>query len=423
MKILSTQENTLQAAPVSLASFAHTDGPAKPGDSYEVKAITALAELEGVRPFWDAAKPVPGADYEHFVMAIGRRTNILSPCVLEVSQHGKTLALWPGRIETAILPLRLGYATLGKINVRQAVFIAGGFMGLQTEATMDALLSFTSQLLLAQKLDLAIFEHVAAASPLHGSTQRVLRRGQLSPVRDDSTVWLMKLPQSYDEFLKSRSKKHRYWLKRLVSVLDREFAGKWTVKKYTSQDEAREFAEAAEMVAKSTYQRSMGVGFHLNQESRERIEQEARGGRLRGYLLWLENEPKAFWHCFVHQDTLYLAATGYDPGLAGYELGTVLLMKIFQEYCGTEVATVNFGLGDAGYKQRFASDHFVLTTLYVFSRTLRGLRLNVLRSSLAFSTKLGKAVLNRLQVTQRVKTLWRRRMRARNTTDSAAAAA
>jgi CelD/BcsL family acetyltransferase involved in cellulose biosynthesis len=85
-------------------------------------------------------------------------------------------------------------------------------------------------------------------------------------------------------------------------------------------------------------------------------------------------------------------------------------MKIFQDYCGTEVKMIDFGEGDADYKQRFGSDHFTEKTIYVFSRSARGLWLNGLHSVMVVGTKFAVNLLNRLRVTQRLKTLWRRRL-------------
>ena len=375
---------------------------------YQVKTLLSMSEVDSMRPVWEAMQWHPGADFEFFKLIIQSRSNIISPCVLVGYLNDEPIALWAGRIETATMPVRLGYATLARIPIRQAVLMAGGLMGQQVESFAPRFMTSMNSLLRKHGLDRAILEQVKLASPLDETAGRVFRRVQLSSDRDGSQHWLLELPKRWDDFLKLRSKKHRYWLKRLPSVLDRDFAGKWSIKRYSTADDARDFVDAAEEVATKTYHRGLGVGFRRDDETIRRIYMEARRGQLRSYVLFIGDVPKAFWYCFIYGRTLYLAATGYDAAYRTYELGTVLLMKVFQDHCGKEIDVVDFGLGDAGYKQRFASDSFMETSLCVFSDTPRGLGLNLVHRSTLATNRFFKAVLDRLQLTQRVKTLWRR---------------
>jgi hypothetical protein len=261
-----------------------------------------------------------------------------------------------------------------------------------------------------QKIDLAIFEQIKVDSFERDAVKKVFGCAWRALEKEDSNHWLMSLPATWYEFLKGRNRKHRYWLNRLPRVLDREFGGQWNIKCYDSQALAMEFVDAAELVASKSYHRSLEVGFRRDKEYIERIALDARYGRLRGYVLFIQDEPKAFWYCFVYQSTLHLVATGFDPSCRDYEVGTILLMKVFQEHCGTDVKMVDFGPGDADYKRRFGSSYFVESSVYVFSSSVRGFCLHALHSTTTFVNKLGKSLLDRLKITQRVKTFWKRRL-------------
>lgn len=379
-------------------------------EKYKITSVTSEVGLDELRPVWEAMQWHPGADFEFFKLILQSRKTIISPCILVASENGRPVALLAGRIETAKLPVRFGYMALGKIPIRRLVVIEGGFMGVQTEELWQQFLAYSSGLLVERQLNLAMLEQIQIASPRHAATEKKFGRMRLCLAHSAGEHWLMQLPGTWDEFLKCRSKKHRYWLKRLPAVLDKEFSGRWRIENFTSEADARRFINVAEQVASLTYQRGLGVGFQLNAENLARVEMEARRGQLRGYVLFIDNKPKTFWYCFIYNRRLYLAATGYDPAFRDYEVGTVLLMKIFQDHCGTDVGVVDFGLGDAGYKKRFGSEHYMESSFYLFPKTARGLGLNLLHSVMLFGTQMAKGMLNRLRVTQFLKTRWRRKL-------------
>jgi hypothetical protein len=381
------------------------------GKDYQVQVITSASEMNIVHDLWEKMQWHPMADYELFRLVVDGRLNVESPCVLVVRHNEKPVALMAGRIEKTDLTIRFGYATVLRIAVRQLLFIVGGYMGERTQVNWERLLSCIDSLMAGQKIDLVVFEQLKVGSIETDCTRHAMGRIRFSPAGEPTTHWLLSLPPTWDGFLRSRSSKHRYWLKRLPKVLDREFPGEWKTQVYRSPLEAREFVEAAEAVAGNTYQRGLGVGFHDGEETLGRVDLYARSGSLRGYVLFIRDTPKAFWYCFTYGNTLlYLAATGYDPRYRAYELGTVLLMDVFRDHCGTGIEVIDFGPGDADYKRRFGSQQFGEASYYLFSKTARGLCLRSLHGVRVFTTVLAHAVLDRLRLTQRLKTYWRRNL-------------
>jgi hypothetical protein len=378
--------------------------------NYEIKAITSLLELKEVRGLWEENQWHPNADFEFFSLIVSTRPQIISPCVFVLSQKGKAISLLAGRIEHATMPLRLGYATLARLPVRRIVIIEGAFMGDRSESNWSALLLFMDRFLIRGAIDYAFFEQVHIGSSFHTRAREMFSSDRFKPAHEPSEHWLMSLPESWDAFLKTRSKKHRYWLKRLENILNKEFPGKWTIRRYTLAAETGEFLRAAETIAKTTYHRSLAVGFSLNEENEKRINLEARRDQLRGYILFINDEPKAFWYCTIYQKRLYLCSTGYLPDLRSYEVGTILLMKVFRDHCGSNVDMVDFGLGEAGYKQRFGSEHFSEASHALFAQSARGRWLSSTQQLMQLLTKGAKGTLDRLNITQKFKTMWRRKL-------------
>lgn len=379
----------------------------------EIKIISTPEALEQLRPFWEEVQWHPGADYEFFTMILRSRSEIISPCVLAGFEDGRPVALLAGRLEQTSMPVSLGYATLFRIPIRQVVWIEGGFMGRCAPEIWQQFAQCLHRVFAELAPDRVVFEQIQVGSVPLSFLHRTFSALRSSDLSSGIKHWRMRMPGNWEEFLKARSKKHRYWLKRLDGVLDRDFAGQWTIKKYVSEADVEAFASAAERVASKTYQRGLGVGFQLKDESIQRMRNEARRGQLRGYVLFIRDEPGAFWHCFEYHHTLYLASTGYDPAYRSYEIGTVLLLRAFRDHCGSGVEYVDFGLGDAGYKQRFGTDCYAEVSRCVFRRSPAGVILNLLQKCRVFTVELTKWLLTKLQLTQRLKTMWRRRIERR----------
>ena len=141
----------------------------------------------------------------------------------------------------------------------------------------------------------------------------------------------MTSPDSLDDFLKKMTSKHRYWLRRLPRVLERDYSGKVTYKCYQRGDDLDRLFVDAEEIAKKTYQRDLGAGFVDNAEMRQRLFLSADKGRLRAYLLYVDDKPCAFWIGTLYGKVFYLDFTGYDAAFKRYEPGTILLMWVIED--------------------------------------------------------------------------------------------
>lgn len=383
-------------------------------ENYRVESFTSIEQLKSLRKFWELSQYYPSADFDFFSLIVQVRNNVMSPCVLILFRNNEPIALLAGRIQKEYIAIRFGYIRLIKIPVRQLIFVSGGFMGERNDANLTRLLRFMKDLLRNMRLDMAVFENLKVGS----LELEVLSQIFKGPLRcftlGESKHWLLKITNNWDAFLMARSKKHRYWLKRLPKVLDREYGEEWKIKIYTQPHEVRDFVINADIVAAKTYQRALGVGFRHDLETLQRIELDASRARLRGYILFIKNEPKAFWYCFIYNGTIYSAATGYDPNYRSFELGTILLMKIFQDSCETESDVIDFGEGDADYKQRFGTFLFTETTCCVPSTSVHSFYLCSLIKLTSFATQISKVILSRLNLLQSIKTSWRKSLIEKN---------
>jgi len=77
------------------------------------------------------------------------------------------------------------------------------------------------------------------------------------------------------------------------------------------------------------------------------------------------------------------------------------------------VETVDFGLGDAQYKEILGKDSWQDISFYVFGITLRSCTLIALRTPIMFLDRVGRRLLEWTNLFGAIKKLWRRKARNR----------
>jgi hypothetical protein len=376
-----------------------------------VEVARTFEDVERLAPLWDA---VPWgreeAERASFAARTHARSESLGPFAVFVCDGTRPVGALAGRIDRRELPATVGYKALYSPTVRLLHVVDGGVQ-LSGEALQPALEAVETALktgeleavalpyLPVESSVLTAFE--GAAGPLrrqYGSRPQPRRR--------------LVLPASFDEFVASRSANTRWRVRRDARRIEEAFGDELThdVLRDPSQLE-RLFAEL-EHVARTTYQRALGTGFADTPERRAEIAVGLEHGWLRAYVLYLRGEPVAFWLCSVYRGTMLIRTTGYDQQHAELRIGLHLLMKAIDDAIDDpEISVLDFGQGDAAYKQQFSSESSLERNLVVFGPTLRALRVNALRNTVLLSAGAARRVLDASSLTNRVRSGWRGRLR------------
>jgi CelD/BcsL family acetyltransferase involved in cellulose biosynthesis len=221
------------------------------------------------------------------------------------------------------------------------------------------------------------------------------------------------LPGSFAEFVASRSPNTRWRIRREAKRLSETFGERLSVEIIRGPEGLERFVGAADRVARLTYQHALGAGFADTPEQRALAEVGLRHGWVRGYLLFLDGEPVAYWYCSTYAGTLLIRTTGFDHAHAEHRLGIHLLMRVIEDACADpSLELLDFGPGDAPYKQQFSSEAELERNLVVYAPTLRGRRLNALRSLILGSARLLRRSLDAAKLTERLRSRWRQRLRS-----------
>jgi len=298
-----------------------------------------------------------------------------------------------GRVEDHALESRLGYVRVYAPRVRllRVAGIAGEAAALARAALAEV------DVVGVPALPVASAEYRSLA-PLGGERfVRAWSRRRLD------------LPESFDEFLASRSRKIRAGIRYDAKKLEASLADRLRVATFRAPD-AELFADL-DAVSQATYQRSLGHGFSPDRAEVLSVALEHDWARV--YLLYDGERAIAYWQCGVHNQTMRLGSTGYLPEYARLRPGIYLLMRVIEDAIADPgLRVLDFGPGRSDYKRHFSNDSYEERNLLLFAPTLRAQRVRLVRTIVAALTYGARRVLDATGATQRIKTAWRRRLRA-----------
>jgi CelD/BcsL family acetyltransferase involved in cellulose biosynthesis len=376
----------------------------------DIYAASTPDAFQGVKDLWERANIHPDADREFYALLTSLRPEFIKPFILVAAQGGTPRALLVGRLENSVVPLKLGYFTFAKIPVRQITIMQDGLLGNPSPAVTRAMVTRISRCLKEGLADRAWLHNAGVESELYHCARSVPAALCRDHAPDFIAHWRTALPASLDEFLKRRSKKHRYWLRRIIRVFEDEHKGKVEYKIVTKPEQLDEFCAAAETVAASTYQRGLGVGFANTEETRRRLQLAAEKGWLRAYLICVDGKPLAFWGGRLYNSVMYLEWTGYNPAYRKFELGTVLFLKMIEDLCRSGVREMDYGTGASVYKERFGDNSRPEASLCIYAPTFKSVCIGLLKAGETLLNRSAKAVAKRLKVMDQIKKRWRGRL-------------
>lgn len=377
---------------------------------YGVRILRSAEEIEEVRSCWERWQTHPNVDLDHFLLVCRAHENVRSPYVMVVSRENRPVALLAGRLEDALIEPGIGYFKPFRFSVVKLAVVYQGLLGQIDLEVCAALLAALRQILKEGGADVVDLYHLPEDSPL----LRIAVKNVGFLWRDGkpswSTHWELSLPDRPDGLVQKMKSKHRQWIRRKARELDEAYPGQVEYRAFPAHGELAAVCSELERVAQKTYQRGLRSGFVNDTGHRERFALFERRGALRVWLLYCDNQPKAFCLGFVYKNGFYFSETGYDPDLGKYEIGTLLFLHMVSELVKEGVSTLNFGFGDAYYKKRFGDRSWREGTVRLYSRSARGLMIRTCAGSVGTLTAAGRAFARRLGVFDKVKTAWRQRL-------------
>ena len=376
-----------------------------------VKVLRTTSEVEEIRPSWGSWQGNPDADIDFYLSFFRPGTEIERPHVIVVYREGTPDAILVGRIDRRVMNFRIGYARFGpEANI--LFFVAGALRGNPSFENKELLVREICRSLSRREADVAYLNLLRIDSDLFKLAKEIPGfscRDHFSVTQPHFTTTI---PKNSDEFYRSLGPKTRQELRRKQQKLEKEISGPIRIRCFREVAEFDQAMSAAEEVAKKSYLRGLGVGFNVSPQTRAALRVKAQKGWLRTYVLYAGDRPLAFWMGDLLGGTFGGNFTGYDPDMAKYSPGMYLMTKVIEDFCNaeaTDVTKIDFGPGGAPYKASLGKRDADEAPLYIFSRSWKGVKLNLLRSLTAGIHEPLKKALERTKLLGKIKKAWRNR--------------
>lgn len=376
--------------------------------TYSITIADTPELIEAIRPQWEALQWHPNADIDFFLMVCEQEDSIISPYVLCIHEESQQRAIVVARIENRTIPIRFGYKSIFSRTFRSLTIVRGGLLGDLTNAECIYLVNYVMGMLRRRDIDVIFFSGLPCDSPVY-------REAKMRPpvqCRDyahrPASLWLANIPNNANEFFTRIQKKNMKKLQRYWKFLHADNDNSVSFRSFSDSNEVNKLCEDAELIAKTTYHRGIGVGFIDTEAMRRRLFLYASKDTLRGFVLYVKECPVAFWIGILYKKIFYSQHTGYNPIFSKYDCGTFTFKKVIEAICGPGGAELlDFGEGDALYKQRFGDHTIAETNILVFAPKATTVGFNIVRT-MAFLAKSALVwTFDRGSLIQRVKKRWR----------------
>ena len=383
----------------------------KPPKDYVLTIARNTEEINSLRAIWEQFQSRPNSDIDHYLHVTAEDTSIIRPHVILLERGAKPVAIAAGRIEQSLFPCKFGYKTIYAPVVKALGIVYDGLLGDFSIENSRIILNSLVDTMRLENLELIRFSYLRVDSPMYELVKKysnVLTRDHL---KYPSKHWCMDVPENIEGFYSSRSRKHRYWLRRIRRNLETEFPSQVHYKIYADGPNLDELIVNAETVARKTYQWGLGQGFKDSPEMRKRLKAFIERNQLRAYILYIRNDPCAFWLGRSYRNTFYLIQTGYDPDYKKYGLGTILFTNMVQDIAeNTNIDYIDFGFSEQPYKIRYGNECWEEETVHLFAANWRGLRLNIIQTVIGVCWAYTIGMINKLGIKNKLKRLMRDRL-------------
>ena len=377
-------------------------------NQYRIETCTGPVELQSIRTLWVQWQMHPNADFDFFSTIVQSRPCVVNPVALVMHHNNVPVALCALRLERTPLQLSFGYFKYTHETLLQLTVIYGGLMGTWNDSSAEVLIRHLRKLMKSDHIDTVYLAAMSHEHPVYRAAHRLVPALLRDIVLKNNLHWWTDLDCSFEQFSKKSSAKHRSQLRNKERKLVETLATPLQVKIFQTTDDVALFCSLAESIAQKTYLRGFGEGFYDNQEMRNRLNLSARKQWMRGYVLYAGETPCTFWLGTLYNHVFYLDYTGFDAAFKEYAVGQILFVKMIENLCAAgSVTGLDFGFGDAEYKQRYGDRNWEETDLYLFNGTPLMLLSNLTRKTVAVARTATKKILKRFALFERIKKYWR----------------
>ena len=240
---------------------------------------------------------------------------------------------------------------------------------------------------------------VIRSHPIHGRLQRfTLLADSYRYVPAQYCRYYVDLAGSFEGYLKKFSSKSRSTLLRKVRKFAKLSGGQICWRAFSRHEEMAEFHQLARQVSTKTYQQKLlGLGIPGADDFVEELLELAHQDRIRGYILFFQNQPIGYLCCPVQDGVLIYQYLGYDPEFQHLSPGTVLQYLVFERlFQESRFKIFDFTEGEGDHKAFFSTGSTLCADVYYYPRLARNFTFLMLHAALQQASNCAANTLERV---------------------------
>lgn len=330
--------------------------------------------------------------------------------VVYSSETESTSALLIGRIQPKPLIAKLGYKNLFKISTVCLEIFYEGILGDFSDSQVSDVLTQLRKFIKQNNIDYIFFRSLKEDSPFYKGINKNVNFLNRNFIIDSKLRWGIKLPDSFDEYYKNRSRNTRANIRNFRNRMERSFSERYRIKCYSNESDVEQVFNDIEQISSKSWQHEMGVGFSKTEERRRDWTYFASRNLLCTYFLYIDEKPVAYWNWVRYKKNLLGDFTNYDPEYQYYSPALFLMVETINKVISKgEIKFLEFGLIDTHYKKEYCNINFREADRYIFSQSLRGLSLWMVHNFVSGVNQFIKYILSHLKILEKVKSNWRKK--------------
>ena len=377
-------------------------------NSTELQVIENISDLNSLKVNWDNL--YSQNSYRSLDAHINRFQTVMdafssrNPFVVVVKKSGSLKAILAGHLSFNNSKAWIGYWRFNLPKLRTWNIIYGGIINGTNSDFITDLPAILKKIRKKYKLDSVTMNHVP--EPVYKCL-----KGNVHSITRKEVHWTMNMMENLDSFYKKFSSKHRGAIKSHIRKAEK--LPDFEVRTLTDQRDLNELIEDAEKVSRKTYQYALNAGLNDMDVIKKLYADSMENGWLDLNIAYVEKEPVAFQVGHIINETYHLDSIGCDPAYGNSRIGTVLFIKVLDRITGkTELKTMDFGFGDAEYKQRFGDNRWQEISFEIYSLSMKSVYVLTLRTILSSTDRVLKFLMEKMGITAQIKKIWRRVLRA-----------
>jgi hypothetical protein len=330
---------------------------------------------DGIEAEWRAlfdrdpqANPIQYPEYVLEELRVTAAASKIQPFIVRTGTESECEAMG------VLVPKSIASTKVGGIGPSWSIgglrLVGGTFLGSnQYVETHAALLTAAMQQCRSAGADFVLIEDLDEQSALH---RAVFTKNDFDfrvfAIRETQPRWRIDLPGNSEEYWKTFSSRTRYVFRKRLKRF-----GRTQLQRVTDIEQIPTFLADAHEISKLSWQsKKFGLRIRNDEAELQLLSVLASQGFLRSYLWYVEDKPAAFAIGHQHAGYFRYEEIAYMAEFSPLSPGVTALQQIVEDlFQFNPPTTLDFGGGDAEYKQQFGNREGCSQSVWLVPSTVR----------------------------------------------------